>query len=96
MAILIRDKPSEISNIEEYSILQYFDLSEFEVDTSCFLKKDKKTLTINVAAIKNNPPKLMGVVFKAINVEYGIEKVIFEGNKQITFFDRNTGGLLFG
>lgn len=32
-----------------------------------------------------------GVVFKAINVEYGIEKVIFEGNKQITFFDRNTG-----
>lgn len=92
MAILIRDKQSEISNIEEYSILQNFDLSEFEVDTSCFLKKDKKTLTINVAAIKNNPPKLMGVVFKAINVEYGIEKVIFEGNKQITFFDRNTGG----
>lgn len=61
MAIIIRDKPSEISNIEEYSILQYFDLSEFEVDTSSFLKKDKKTLTINVAAIKNNPPKLMGL-----------------------------------
>lgn len=46
MAILIRDKPSEISNIEEYSILQYFDLSEFEVDTSSFLKKDKKTFNL--------------------------------------------------
>ena len=66
MAILIRDKPSEISNIEEYSILQYFDLSEFEVDTSSFLKKDKKTLTINVVAIKNNPPKLMGLFLRLL------------------------------